>query len=498
MKAITKNMSLSVLSRIVTMLTGIVIQNQILIAFGSDLNGLTSSITQIMSYLVLIEAGIGMASIQALYTPLANNDWAEVSGVITATGREYKKISATFSILLIITSLAFPLLVVEQVEYALAAVLTFLTGGSYVLSYIIGGKYKALLSADQKIYVLYSLDIAVALLSCITRLLALHMGGNIVAIQAINLVCVFLKNAGYYVYVKKVYKKIDYTAPPLMNSISKRWSVLVHNIAGIIVNQTDGMLLTIFRSLKDVSVYSVYYMIFGQLSTLIQSTFMQAPMATFGRIYNSKGRVINFYKKYEFIFSIMLFVVSTCALCLSLPFIKMYTASVRDVEYIDGILPVLFMLTLVMNQIRVPSIIMINVAGHFKETQKGAIIESILNLSISLILLLFTPLGMYGLLIGTVCSYCYRTVDIIMYNYKHILKISISSFLVFLLINVGTMTALTGAFYVVYPITAEGYIQWFGKAVGFLLITIVIFVSVNILTNRKLFLELIKPKVATR
>ena len=62
-----------------------------------------------------------------------------------------------------------------------------------------------------------------------------------------------------------------------------------------------------------------------------------------------------------------------------LPFVEMYTSGIGDVNYIDSYLPVLFTLILLMNQIRIPALITINVAGHFKETQSGAIVEAIIN-----------------------------------------------------------------------------------------------------------------------
>ena len=65
---------------------------------------------------------------------------------------------------------------------------------------------------------------------------------------------------------------------------------------------------------------------------------------------------------------------------------------------------------------------MINAAGHFKETQWRAILEAVINITVSI--LLIKPLGMYGLLIGTICSFAYRTTDIIYYAHKHILDIS--------------------------------------------------------------------------
>ena len=69
--------------------------------------------------------------------------------------------------------------------------------------------------------------------------------------------------------------------------------------------------------------------------------------------------------------------------------------------YVDFWLPVLFAAILLMNHIRVPAILVINAKGDFKETQKGAVIESVINIVVSLLLFLLTDLGMYGLLLGS-------------------------------------------------------------------------------------------------
>ncbi|OUO70305.1 lipopolysaccharide biosynthesis protein [Thomasclavelia spiroformis] len=487
MKNITKNMSLSVMSRIITMITGIVIQNQILVFFGSSLNGLTSSITQITSYLALIEAGIGMASIQALYSPLAKNDWDEVNGILSATGREYKKITLGFMSLLFGVSVSYPLLINGQVEYAIASWLTFLIGASNIISYIVGGKYKALLTADQKIYILYILDIIVAILSCIVRILLLKLGMGILIVQFAYLMCVLIKNLGYYLYVKKKYGSKLKDSKPLMNKIGQRWSVLIHNIAGMVVNQTDVTLLTIFATLKDVSIYSVYYLVFGQLISFIQMTFLTAPLATFGKQYNEdRDKFVNFYKIYEFGFTIFMSIICSVTLCLILPFISIYTKDVHDANYIDTFIPILFTLILFLNQIRIPAIICINVAGHFKETQLGAIIEAIINLTVSVALLCFTNLGIYGLLIGTVCSFCYRTVDVILYAYRKILKTGIINYLKTLFINLVVLLIIVLLFFWMYPLNCKSYLQWIVKACEVTLFTTICFVCINFIFNRKL------------
>ena len=126
-KSLSINMVTSVLSRIVVLITGLIVQHFILQAYGSTLNGLTSSITQVMSYLVLFEAGLGTASIQALYDPLSRNDWKKVSGIVVATGVEYKKITAAFSSVLLLVSLVLPFTLKGQVEFAVAIRLAAVT-----------------------------------------------------------------------------------------------------------------------------------------------------------------------------------------------------------------------------------------------------------------------------------------------------------------------------------------------------------------------------------
>lgn len=486
MKSASKNMMMSVIARIVSLVTGLIVQRYLLLTFGSTLNGLTTSINQAMAYLVLLEAGLGTASVQALYDPLADGDWGRVSGILTATGREYKKISAIFFAFLIGTSVLIPLAVNGEVEFVTAGLLTLITGGSYIVSYVMGGKYKALLDADRRIYILYILDSINVIVSCVFRIIALNAGCGIVLVQLINLACIAIKNIGYVLYVKIRYKKVDYKHIPDLKAIGKRWNVLIHSIAGIIVNNTDVIILTLFGSLKIVSVYGVYNMVFGQLSSVVQTTFMQAPQSSFGRLFHSdRDKFKTAYEIYEFILSLILFVVCSIALVMILPFIKLYTKGVSDITYIDIILPILFTLILLMNQIRIPSLITINVAGHFKETQKGAIIEAVINITVSLLLFFLTDLGLYGLLIGTVCSYIFRTTDVIVYAHKHLVESSIFVAMRNYVVDLMAMLLIYVIFNVMMPVHADSIFVWIVKAAEISIAVIFIYGIFNFLFNKE-------------
>lgn len=493
MKSISKNMIISIFTRIITLITGLIVQEKILSVYGSSLNGLTSSITQVMSYLVLLEAGLGTASIQALYNPLSLGKWSKVSGIITATEKEYRKIAVTFFICLILASFLLPLAVKGQIELVIAGLLTFITGGSYIISYIIGGKYKVLLIADRKLYILNTLDMCSIILSCILRVWALNRGMGIVTVQVINLICVVIKNIGYFLYVKNKYNKINYQENPDLFAISKRWNVLVHTLSGIIVNHTDIMILTIFSNLKVVSVYSVYNLVFSQLNTTIQSTFLTAPQANFGQLFNNdKDKFEKVYGIYETAFIILLFIIVSISLIMILPFVFIYTKNVSDINYLNIYLPILFALILLFSQIRVPAIMLINIAGTYRETQNGAIAESAINLIVSLMLFFGTSLGLYGLLIGTICSYMYRTTDVIIFTYKNILKRKVTLFLKNIIINFILMIMLYIVFNIFWPLNVNSYTIWIIKSCLISIMCCFVYVIGNYIFNKEEITLLIK------
>lgn len=486
MKSASKNMIMSIVARVISLVTGLIVQRYLLLAYGSTLNGLTTSINQAMAYLVLLEAGLGIASVQALFYPLAEGDWGKVSGILTATGIEYKKISAIFLSFLIVTSIIIPLAVSGEVEFATAGLLTLITGGSYVVSYVMGGKYKALLDADRRIYILYALDSASVIISCILRIIALNAGCGIIIVQLINLACIAVKNIGYVQYVRTKYTKVDYMHAPDLKAIGKRWNVLIHSIAGIVVNNTDVIILTLFESLKTVSVYGIYNMVFGQLSSIVQTTFMQAPQSSFGRLFHAdREKFKSAYELYEFILSLILFMICSIALVMILPFVEIYTSGVGDVNYINPYLAALFTLILLINQIRIPALITINVAGHFKETQSGAIVEAIINITVSLFLFFFTDLGLYGLLIGTICSYLFRTTDVIVYVHSHLVDSSIWITVKNYVINFTSMVFIYYTFNIIVPIRAKSVIEWMIQAIVVTVIVFIVFVVFNFIFNRK-------------
>ena len=448
MKDISKNFVLSILCKIVLMITGFTVQRAILHEFGSDINGLTTTVSQILSYMSLLEAGLGMASIQALYKPLAQNDKNGINSILSASNSQYVKTGMMFLVGLIGASFLVPLIVTGDIPVIVMGILTFLIGCSNVVSYIFMGKYTVLLTADKKLYAINTADITATILSCFFRLLAIRFIGEIIIV------------------------------------ISKRWSVLIHNIASMIVNHTAVIILSITETLKMVSVYGVYNYVVSNIYALMNAGFCQAPVAIFGRWYQQdRKKFAQYYDIFHGIFDAILNSVLFTTLVMMLPFVEIYTSGIQDVDYMDPLLAILFVITAYMNIVRLPSIMAINAVGAFKETQKGAIIEAIINLGASLALAV--KFGIYGLLMGGIVSYCFRTIDLIYYADTKVVGRSIIAH--FIKISINVFCGI-GVSLILVPLTADSgrsWISWIQSAFGVFIVMAIIFIVLNGLINFK-------------
>lgn len=462
MKKLTKNVVVAFLSKIVIILTGIIGQRFMLRSFGSAVNGLTSTISQVMFYVSLLEVGLGTASIQALYKPIAANDKTGISAIYNATAISYRRVGFGFMAIWTAVSFALPFFVKDgtnELTYWTIVAIVALSGVGHIIRYMIVGKWSVMLHADNRIYSLYTLDTITHIANCIVKVAMINAGFGVIPVLALNLVWTFTNMGVMYWYIRKYYGYLDRGVKPDFEATSKRKNIMVHQLVGMVASHTDMLLLSFFSTLQMVSVYSVYNYVYSNISNIVQTTFAQAPLATFGKLY-AKGdsRLKEYFRSFEVLFYTFMFVVLITAGLMTIPFVKLYTAGVTDIEYIDSVVAILFVTIQLLSLVRIPAVVIVNVSGAYAETQKGAILEAVINLALSIPL--FFVMGMKGLLVGTVVSLVYRSADIIYYVYKHIFHQSLKQLCLILVdfVLVGAIAVCLYIFAILPEIT--NWIEW--------------------------------------
>lgn len=472
------NIIFGIMSQVVMIAVGIIFPRLILITLGSETNGLTNSVSQIFAYFTLLEAGVGTAALQALYGPVGRSDYKSINEILAATDRYYKRTGIVYFIAFITLSLIYPLLVDSELPKSVIFWVIIFTGLSGVISYFFQGKYNILLLAEGKNYINNNMSTIVYIFTSVFKLLLLLGGFGIVAIQAMY--CLFNLFKMVYIewYIHKNYKWINLKVCPNTQAVSQSNYVLVHQISSLIFNNTDTIVLTFIVGLKSVSVYSMYTLLFGMIGTAI-GTITGGVQFILGQTFNNdRKRYLKLHSVYE-IFSMVVCFSLYCVACIFiLPFMALYTSGVEDVAYIDSLLPYLFVAFYLLSNGRESSNITIKFAGHFKQTINRTIIESVINLTVSIVCV--WKFGIYGVLIGTIVALLYRANDMIMYANCKILHRSprktyerwIRNVVVFIVITIIAKKT---------PMELNSYIQIIEWAAVVCVITVLIFVIINLL-----------------
>ena len=351
-----KNFIVSIFMQIITISFSFIVPRLMISYYGAQLHGLTSVITGLISYLTLVEAGFGAASLQSLYKPLQEKNEKIINGCLNEIAIFYKKIGTIFSILIILISVIYPFMAADNLSYFFVLSLIIVSGLAQTIEYFFCSKYRILLQADKKMYILNSINSIGTLLQGVLRIGMIILKFDIILVQLIPAIVYICRLLLIKIYVKKEYGFLDETIEPIKSVGNKKWNVLVHQIANLVVNNTDSLVLSTFIGYTSVSIYSIYSMIINNINGFINQSLSNAITANFGHLVNEENpkKIIIIFTYYEKAINYVVIIIFSLVMVLIVPFVKLYTESVTNIEYTNFVLAFLFVLNAILTNIRIP------------------------------------------------------------------------------------------------------------------------------------------------
>lgn len=474
------------LYQVVVMLVGLVTPKVLLTYYGSELNGLVSSINQFITYFNLVEAGIAGAAVYALYKPLADKDEKEISSVASAAKKYYFQSGEIFTGLVIVMSLLYPLFITtEALSPVLVGILVLVLGAKGFLEFFTLAKYRVILTADQKTYIVSISSTVYVVLQMIIIVILSVLKCNIVIVYALSILSLFARTLILMIYVKKKYPYINYKAKPKTEALNKRWDALFLQILHTVQTGAPVVLVTIFTTLKDVSVYSIYNMVLNGINSIL-SIFTSGLSASFGDIIVRKEEenLKKVYRDFEYTYYFIIAIVYAVSFIMIMSFVEVYTSDITDANYIQPLVGFLFVLNGLLYNLKTPQGTLVISAGHYKETRWRNVIQALIIIVIGAIL---TPFfGIVGVLIASCLSNLYRDIDLLIYVPQYITKTKIKStiknWIMLLLIIIITVLPIS-----FIDINATGLVEWILKAGGITSVVAVIASLIAFIFNREQF-----------
>ena len=479
--------------RLITIVSGFIIPKLILDTFGSETNGLVSSITQFLSYINLVEGGLNGVIMASYYKPLTDKNDSKISAVYITSRNFLRKISYIFLGYSLILSLVYPAFTNGDFSFAFTCSLVLILSIKLFTQYCFSLADKNLLDASKHGYIVHFTQSILLIAETIATFALIKLYPNIHIIKLASAIIYFAQPIAFNFYIKKHFT-ISLKTKPDKQLIKDRWNGFAINVAAFIHNNTDIVLLTIMTSLKTVSVYSVYALVSSGIRQIVKS-ISDAIAPSIGQLY-AKGDMEELNKKFD-LFEFVLFSIGTfmfgMGIMLVTPFVMIYTKGVTDTNYFEPIFGIILLSAELVSCLRGPALRLGYGAGKFKDMRKAAFLEAGLNIVISISLVPF--LGITGVAIGTLIAMLYRTSWQYYYIRNHLINRPFRKFLKRLFVYLIPASIIIAFCLFLFPVTEYSISNWlfhallYGAVLGVTLTTVSIIFYRKDLKNLKKYLK---------
>lgn len=442
-------------STLVTLALNFVLRTILIKTLGEVYVGISNLFTNILGMLSLAELGIGTAIGYNLYKPLAENDRPKIQALINFYRRAYRIVA---SVVFVIGVALIPFLPkiakgsdgVEHLTF-IYCIYIFNTVSSYLIAY-----KSTIIDADQKNYIITNVNTATNIIIVIFQMLVLLVFKNYVFYMLVSAVIGLARNVYLNYYTGKLYPFLRkrnserLTDEEKKEIFTKIKALIYHSVGSVVVFQTDSIITSSIINVNAVGFVSNYNMIINAIKNF-SSSFFRIIIPSVGNllVLSDKGKARQLYKNVSFLCFCIANFTSTCLFFMLTPFIKIWIGE----KYV---MPVSVVFLLCINYyiaiVRTPSNSFKSAAGMFEKDKFSPILESIINLVVSIVLA--EKIGIAGVYIGTFASSFVPLIWSEIIVGKYIVEESLFNIFKRLIFRTSCMLLCGGALYLLFKCVA--------------------------------------------
>jgi O-antigen/teichoic acid export membrane protein len=372
---------------------------------GAEYNGINGLYTNLLSVLSLVELGVGNVLSFSLYKAIKQNDKQLIHSIINSFKKIYMYIAIAIAVIgcmltpvlkyIISSNLSNENLILYYLLYLLNTVV------SYVVVY-----RTTLLVADQKYYISNLVHTGTMIFMYLVQIIYLFLEKNFLGYLIIQVICTC---CGNFILNRITLKQYPFLKHNNLINISNTDKIklrenvqatFIYKVAGVLLNSTDYILISILVGTIYVGYYSNYYVIVTYVNQFI-GIFISSVIASIGNLNaeNNDNKSYDLFGEIIILFQIIAIVTSCCYWNCLQGFMKIWLGE-------ENVQSVFLLIAIIINNYyntaMNPVWMFRETVGLFKEVKNIVIITAILNVAISYVLGYFwrTP----GILIATTIS----------------------------------------------------------------------------------------------
>jgi O-antigen/teichoic acid export membrane protein len=264
---------------ILNTLLGFISRTIFINCLSMDYLGINGLFTNILTILSLAELGIGTAIVYELYKPLAMDDKDKVASLVKFYGRAYKFIGIVVGIFGLCMLPFLNMVITEAPDikesiYLIYTIYLFNTVSSYFFAY-----RSSLITASQQHYIVNGLNYIVTILQSTVQVALLLLTKEYMPYLIVQTIGTFIYNILIshiakmkfpYIVSKNIKPLEKIEKKSIINNVK---ALMVIKLGGVLVNNTDNIIISYFSGLATVGYTSNYILLMGTLNTLFSQFF---------------------------------------------------------------------------------------------------------------------------------------------------------------------------------------------------------------------------------
>ena len=414
---------------------------------GDDNLGLYQLYGQIVTYLTLVEGGVGSAMLFKLFRPIHKHNQKKINEIMSASRTIFNVVGLIIIVLGIIISFNVRFLIKAnsfENSYLIITFMLFLLSQS--LNYFTL-PYRIMFDASQDRYIPNLIYQTITIIKSVVEIILVCTGNGLVSILISLVICSVIANLLIYISFKIKYPKISFKGKKDFSMIKDVKHLFVNTIGNLVANNIDILLISKFIGLGTVVIYTTYNYFVEAVKQLIDK-LTGATLSGIGDLLvseNSNKEAI--FDEYNNLVFFLATLICTPFFIFINGFINVWYEGRISTSIIYSLL---FAVLLFLNIVRIPLKVFSISSGKFKEIKRYVILEIIINFGLSL--LLITKFGISGVLLATIVSIVVADfIFKVRIIYKKIIRTSSFNYYKYLIINMLFTIVMNTIFYSIIP-----------------------------------------------
>ncbi|HFU4123883.1 TPA: lipopolysaccharide biosynthesis protein [Streptococcus suis] len=475
-KSLKLNGFISLLNKVISIVCSLILPRLFITAYGSEVNGLMSSISQYLTLISLLDLGMGAVIQASMYKPLLYKDTALLSTIYYKSQVFFNRIGFALLIYIACLCLFLPANLSGKFTQSQIVGLILVLSLSHLLQFFLGITSQIILGSDQKAYIKEILQGTANILNLLLTIVLIQSGQTILIVKLASALVFILPPIFISYYVRRHYG-ISKNLRDRNYQIQQQWYGIGQHIAYTIQESTDIVILSMFASLTQVSVYSVYNTVFQGIKTFLNAaTSGLRPFLGRALHMDDQKLLQRQFHKIEWLLHTASTIFISSTFQLVTPFVILYTQKITDANYDQPVFGYLMTLAILFYALRLPYRTLVFSKGDFKNTQFGTYFEAILNLGLSLTLVFEWQI--VGVATGTAIALLFSLIYYIWYCYRFILISSFKTIRTQLLVD-GGVFLLSNCLLLPFTNVVQHFSHWIIFGTCSILITFAISFGLN-------------------